>query len=595
MRLHKFKLRLRRRWRQRRSQAQAVSKQTERTVERYFFGRFEKFSKVGRFLSTWVLLMLLLIGCVVAQNSALSSYYQTLRPVPGGIYREGVLGTFTNANPMYATNDVDLAVSHLIFAGLFRYDTHNHLVGNLAKSWQVDKTGQVYTVRLRPHLTWQDGQPLTAADVVYTYRMIQDPDAQSPLRGNWEGIDVQAQGDRTIVFKLPNPLSSFIYNLTTGIVPKHLLAGVAPVDLRSAAFNTTNPVGAGPFMWSNINISGDNPANADEQIGLVPFNDFWAGPPKLKTFTLHAFARSKDMLAAYRGNQLTAMAGLTKLPPDIRQQASTKVYDFPLLAANMVFFRTTDGVLKHKEVRQALVEAADPTAILSKLNYGVMPVREPFLSSQFTYDAKYAQPTGKLDTAKQQLDKAGWYPAADGIRQKKHEQLAFTLTARDTPENRLVVNTLQRQWRALGVTVKPLFEDDDSFHTVLAQHGYDAILYGITIGVDPDVFVYWDSSQADVRSPNQLNLSEYQSSTADAALEGGRTRSGTALRRVKYQPFLKAWQADAPALALYQPRFLYVSHGPVYGLEERPLNTTVDRYDNVNDWMIRTANVTNHE
>ena len=53
---------------------------------------------------------------------ALSNYYQNLRPVPGGIYNEGILGTFTNANPMYASNDVDTAVSRLIFAGLFTYD-----------------------------------------------------------------------------------------------------------------------------------------------------------------------------------------------------------------------------------------------------------------------------------------------------------------------------------------------------------------------------------------------------------------------------------------------------------------------------------------
>jgi peptide/nickel transport system substrate-binding protein len=136
-------------------------------------------------------------------------------------------------------------------------------------------------------------------------------------------------------------------------------------------------------------------------------------------------------------------------------------------------------------------------------------------------------------------------------------------------------------------------EDDTSFHTALVDHDYDAVVYGITIGADPDVFVYWDSSQNDIRAANRLNLSEYSSDEADLALEAGRTRTGETLRRIKYASFLKVWQQDAPALGLYQPRFLYVTRDPIYGLETQVLNTAAERYDNVSNWMIRTAKVTN--
>jgi len=120
-------------------------------------------------------------------------------------------------------------------------------------------------------------------------------------------------------------------------------------------------------------------------------------------------------------------------------------------------------------------------------------------------------------------------------------------------------------------------------------------VYGITIGADPDVFVYWDSSQNDIRSNNLLNLSEYDSDIADTALEGGRTRTGEQLRKVKYLPFLQAWRDDAPALGLYQPRYMYVTRGIVYGLENHQLNSVVDRYSNVENWMIRTAKTTNNK
>ncbi|HVX56773.1 MAG TPA: hypothetical protein VHA37_03505, partial [Candidatus Saccharimonadales bacterium] len=101
------------------------------------------------------------------------------------------------------------------------------------------------------------------------------------------------------------------------------------------------------------------------------------------------------------------------------------------------------------------------------------------------------------------------------------------------------------------------------------------------------------SSQADVRSANRLNLSEYKNATADEALEAGRTRLDPALRTIKYRPFLQAWQQDAPAVGLYQPRLLYLTNGTVAGLSDAPINTPPDRFINVQNWEIRQARVTN--
>jgi peptide/nickel transport system substrate-binding protein len=578
--------------RQQQRHATLVTKHTDRSIERNFFGRVNRLAKVRRFVIGWVLLMVLLIGTVAAQNNALTGYYQTTRPVPGGIFREGIVGSFTNANPIYATNDVDLSVTKLIFAGLFKYDSHNQLVGDLAESWQVDKTGQIYTVTLRPNLRWHDDKPLTAKDVVYTYDVIQNPDAQSPLRSNWVGIRTEAKGDRTVVFTLPNPLSSFVDNLTNGIVPAHLLQEIPMSRLRSAPFNTQTPIGAGPFEWHDIKISGHTPADAQESIGLVPFDKYWSGKPKLLSFSIHAFAREQDMIEAYNDTQLNAMAGLSQLPPGVDAQTQKHSRSFIVTAANMIFFRTTSPVLKDPVVRQALVLASKPEDIIAQLGYLAPRVNEPILASQFAYSPKYAQVTGKLDQAIQQLDKAGWKLGADGVRVKKEQRLSMNLVAANTPEQRMVTGQLKKQWSKLGVELQVLLQDDELFHTALVDHDYDAVAYGITIGADPDVFVYWDSSQNDARAANRLNLSEYSSDTADLALEAGRTRTGEALRRVKYAGFLKAWQKDAPALGLYQPRFLYVTRDIIYGLEPQIINTASERYDNVSNWMIRTAKVT---
>jgi len=594
MKTRLVRLRFRRHVRRGQRQVEGLGQQAEQHIEQHLFRRFQKLKHIQRFLMAWTGLVLLLIGGLLVQNLSLSGYYQTLRPVPGGIYNEGVAGRFTNANPLYATSDADATVSHLIFAGLFTYDNQDRLVGNLASGYTVDEHNTTYTVHLKPHLTWQDGRPLTSSDVVFTYQMIQNPDAQSPLQSGWQGVTVMASNPTTVVFKLPNALAAFPYNLTNGIVPRHLLAHIAPADLRSADFNTVDPVGAGPFAWQAIQVTNANdPAASEEQIALTPFAGYQGGAPKLQKFVVQVFADQKQLAHAFTAGQLTGVEGLVQTPAGLLSGHSVQQHSLLLKAANMVFFRNSSGVLADTAVRQALVRGADVPSIIQHLGYATQPVSEPLLAGQLGYDPSLAQPGFDLKTARQMLDADGWQVGKGGVRSKNGQPLTFALSASDTPEYRQVSRELQAQWQQLGVKVQLQFQDAADFQNTVAYHTYDALLYGISIGVDPDVFVYWDSSQADVRAANRLNFSEWKNPAADTALEAGRTRLDPTLRVIKYRPFLQAWQQDAPALGLYQPRLLYLTHGPVAGLTDHAINTATDRLDNVQNWEIHRAKVTN--
>ena len=259
----------------------------------------------------------------------------------------------------------------------------------------------------------------------------------------------------------------------------------------------------------------------------------------------------------------------------------------------MVFFKTSAGVLADSAVRQALVKAANVNQIINGLGYPVIPVREPLLNNQLGYNPVYNQQSDNPAAAEAQLQQDGWVTGAGGYRYKNGQQLGFGLYAADTSQSRFVVGQLVRQWKAIGVNVQPVYEDDTTLQNTVALHNYDALLYGISIGVDPDVFVYWDSSQASPQSGAWLNFSEYRSAAADQSLEAGRTVINPALRVIKYQGFLQAWQNDAPALGLYQPRFLYITHETVHGLSDHPINTEAGRFDNVVNWEINTGPVAN--
>jgi peptide/nickel transport system substrate-binding protein len=577
----------------RQHQVEDLSVLTEQQLEQNFFKRLNKFALVWRFVTAWLLLVVLLLGSLVVQNQALGNYYQKLGPVPGGIYSEGILGSFTNANPLYATSDVDSTVSRLVFSGLFKYDNDNKLVGDLAESWQVDDKGSTYTIKLRPNLTWQDGKPLTAEDVAFTYRTIQNPDAQSPLNASWQNIVVTAVDSRTVTFKLANSLSSFIYTLTNGIVPEHILQDIPVSDLRSVSFNTARPIGAGPFAWDAIEVTGNTPETAEVRVALKPFDQYWHGAPKLKSFVVHSFAKQSAMEDAYKRRDITAIAGLPDVPKDIAG-GDTVVHNIRLNAATMVFFKTSTGVLSDVKVRQALVKGIDQTEILRKLGYPTRAVKEPLLQGQIGYNPAYVQATFNKAQAQADLAADGWVAGKSGILQKDKQKLIFDLYSDDNPEYMMVSKALAAQWRELGVVARLNIQPSTDFKNTLAYHSYDAVLHGISIGVDPDVFVYWDSSQTDIRSANRLNFSEYKSTTADNALQAGRSRQDPALRTIKYQPFLAAWQQDAPALGLYQPRYVYITHGDVYGLGDHSINAGIQRLSNVDEWMIRTARITNN-
>jgi peptide/nickel transport system substrate-binding protein len=578
----KFAKRLRRQ----RSTALTLSQQADQKIESLLIRRFDRLASVKRFVFLWISLLLIMMLAGIYQVRSLSTYYQSLQPVAGGLYTEGLIGNFTNANPIYASGAADTAISRLVFSGLFKFDTSNKLVGDLAKDYSLNDTQTKYTVHLKPDLVWHDGQPVTADDVVFTYRTIQNLEAQSPLYSSWQGIKVSKQDYRTVIFELPNAFSGFPYSLVNGIVPMHLLKDTPAEQLRSSPFNT-NPVGSGPFEWKFIEVIGNNPADREQRVSLSSFQSYNGGKPKLDGFNVITFSDDDHMVKAFKAKQISAMSGLDNVPEDLKDKG-LQIYNTPLTTSVMVFFNNSRPVVNDAAVRKALIEATDRSQLSSLFDEPVRLVDSPLLKGQLGYDSTLTEPKLDLTDASKTLDAAGWKMGADNTRSKNGQPLAFLLSAQNTPNYTKTAEFLQKQWAKIGAKVQvSYFSQDDLQTSVVGNHDYDALLYGISIGVDPDVFAYWDSSQASLTSQGHLNLSEYKSAAADQAVEAGRTRSDPAVRTVKYKAFLTQWVKDLPAEGLYQLNYLYISRGPVFNFERKSANNASDRYYNVNNWMVR--------
>ena len=584
------KLKARRAIRNQKRIAESVAVQADEDIERLIFSRLSNFRAVRNFVFIWVLLLGFLCFGVLWQRSTIDSYYITTAPTTGGIYREGVLGNFTTSNPLFAVGSVDVSVSSLLYNGLFKISPKGKIVGDLASSYEIDEKNLEYTVYLKENIKWHDGENFDAEDVLFTYKTIQNSDARSPLRQSWRGVQVEQVDQYTIKFTLPNTLSSFIYSLTNGIVPHHVLANEALENLRTNKFNTVAPIGTGPFTFKTLEVIGEF-NDKQERIALVANENYFDKVPWIDGVVIQSFGSEDDMIEAFKDKTIKSMIGLSSVPEDILNDEEVSVQQSALTSAVMVFLNNNREPLNSKEIRQALVLGTDRVGILDSLSYEAVAVNGPFLTSQFPYDNEVKQSGYDLEKAKTILEEQGWVVGEDGIRTKDGERFVINLTSQSRSEYATIVQMLQEDWAELGIAVEATLQPEEDIQKgPLSNHEYDALLYGISIGYDPDVYAYWHSSQ---RSPNSsyLNLSEYKNSDADDSLEAGRTRVDPNLRKIKYEPFLEAWVEDNPAIALYQPRFLMVVNGTFVGFEPGQLSSATDRYYSIGFWKIKNAEV----
>lgn len=578
------RIKLRRKIRTRKKRVTDAAASANKQLDRHLFRRWQNITQSRRFIASWVGLALLLSVAVVFQARSLSSHYLVATPVSGGVYTEGIVGDFTNANPLFVANNVDAAVSRLVFAPLLTYDKENRLRGDLAEKWDVDARNTVYTVLLRDKLTWHDGQPLTADDVVFTYQLIQNPDVKSPLLTGWTGIKIEKIDARTVRFTLPTPFSPFPHALTTGIVPKHLLQDVPFTQLRSDAFNTKNPVGSGPFVWKSVTALSTDPADMRQSVDLIKNEAYHLGSPGIDGVSIQTFADQAQLKDAFDRRDVLAASGLD----NIEARDGVEEVSFSLTSSMMLFLRTDSPMLTDIRVRQALVRATNASAVAATLGYPVTPVREPLLKSHIGYNPAYRQFGYDATHANAQLTEAGWAVTPGSLaRTKDGKPFTLKLIAESTPENSTLTAEVQKQWAAVGVKLEVELKDSKDFlQSHVLAHNYDVLMYPINLGADPDVYAYWHSSQAEV---GKLNFSNFKNRTSDIALEGGRTRTEPDLRAAKYKPFLEAWRNESPAVGLYQPRYLYVTNQTVYGVDANLINTPADRYNDIHTWKINTV------
>lgn len=475
-------------------------------------------------------------------------------------YVEGMVGTVSTLNPILVTTDPEQDLSRVMFRGLTKNKLDGSVDPDLAQSWEVSSTGQVWLFHLKKDQFFQNGGRVTANDVAFTYDKAKT-ETGSRYRETFKNLDIQVLDDETILFRLPESFAPFISLADLGILPKQ---AVERQQSHGVDFNKLNLAGMGTTQFNLRSV----------QDSLVVFTK---GDT---SFSFKFYQTQDDLTTALKMGEINS-AGFTS-QVDFSQWKNLQTQSSPLYRRFIgIFYNTRSGSTSDKNVRQALSYATDKTSLIKNVLGGagepafssIPPVSWAKSDNLKHYDFDQSQ-------AKSLLDKAGW--TGGPVRRKDNSELAISISYRDTPEYQGVAAAISKQWAQIGIRVllNPLASDDFN-NQVIARKDFQAAIYTQEVGLDPDQYVLWHTSNVDTTNVTGLKLPKL-----DKALEDGRHLISESDRKAKYTDFQRFLIDEAPVTFLYYPRFTFVTSNKIQGIDLSQLGIPADRFSNLDQWNI---------
>jgi len=534
--------------------------------------------QVRTFSSGDRVLFYLLAGLVcIASLSGLYALEQSLLievPAYGGTLAEGAVGSPRFINPLLAISDADRDLSTLTYAGLMGLSGTGTLVPVLAESYSLSADGKAYTFTLRTDAKFSDGTPVTSDDVAYTIQKAQDSALKSPKYADWSGVGVVIVDQRTVRFTLAKPYTPFLGLTTVGILPSRIWKNVSDEEFPFSTLQTS-PVGAGPFKVVGVSRGA---SGLIESVSLAENPQYVLGRPYLDGITFTFYSRAEDLANALQN-------GTVESAYDVGTKGSLTA---PYARVFGVFWNPGEKqVYARAEVRKSLSLAIDRQSIVVTVLGGyataIMGPVPPGGSVKQTPVPQSANPTA---AAVGVLTSAGW--AYDGSARvwknaaAKQTLNGITLRTSNVPELKAVASAVKADWEKLGIPVNiELYEPGDLSQNVIRPRKYEALLYGMVIGRDQDLYAFWDSKE---RNNPGLNIALYANKDVDALLEDARSSTDSMKRASDLQKIEDIVSADYPAAFVYAPNFTYALPEDLRGVVLPQIIIPADRFATAASW-----------
>ncbi len=568
------------------------------------------------------LLVALAVAAVAIGGPALAPRLQPTVSAPPSApavtpYREGVLSRPTNVNPLAARTQADRDLVALTFDGLVGRGADGRTIPGLARSWTTSESGDSWSFQLSPDRRWQDGEAITADDVVFTIQVLQSPDFHGPGAGSWAGITVTAPDPATVEFALATPIGGFLDLATQPIVPRHLLSDVPPGGMADAPFGK-HPIGSGAYEIEELDrdhavllptAAGGGQDSGDAASGAPSAASSGAssidplatpgptrrpagqsGPGRLE----FEFFDDPDALSgAFREGRLDAVSGLdpaaatalaaTPGARAVRNPSTT-------LAAVVLNLHPTEDAFVDPRTRLALLAAIDRSRIVSVAFGGAATRADGLIPPTSWAFSTAANPPVERDlkAAAKSLGAAGWTKAKDGWRQEGAKAArTIELLVPDRTANPILYaagSQIAADWTALGFTVSLREEDPAVLATDHLRTGdFEAAVVDIAIGHDPDLYPLLASSQIRTGGANVIGL---QDPPLDALLEAARKPGTDEARGAAYLALQERLAGGTYILPIAWPDDVVVLAGRVSGPVSREVSDGSERFGDVLTWRL---------
>ena len=488
--------------------------------------------------------LLALSGVAMAQPS---SVYKPTKRGGGGLLKVLWWQGPTLLNPHFAVGTKDQDGSRLFYEPLAAWDRDGNLRPILAASipgredGTLSPDGRSVTWKLKQGVTWHDGKPFTADDVVFTWEYARNPATAAVTSGSYKDVEVEKVDQYTVnvKFKQPTPFWADTFVAAAGcIIPKHLFADYIGVKSRDAPTNL-KPVGTGPYMFKDFKPG-------DLVSGVLNPNYHQPNRPHFDTIEMKgggdAVSAARAVLQTgefdFAWNMQVEDEILLRLEKGgkgrvilsrgggIEHIQLNNTDPWTEVDGERSSLKTKHPTLSDPAVRKALSLLVDKDSI-EKHIYGRTGVATPnYISNPERFQSKTTKFEFNVDKAADLLEKAGWKKGSDGIREKDGKKLKFVYqTSINQPRQKTQAIVKQAAQKAgidmelKSVTASVFFSSDVANPDTYTKFYADLQMYNNGMNApDPEVFLRqfcsWEASTKDNKWQGR-NITRWQNQEYD--------------------------------------------------------------------------------
>lgn len=427
----------------------------------------------------------------------------------------------------------------------------------VATRWEISEDKKTYTFYLRKDVLWHDGHPLTADDVVFSYRLIMDPNTNDPiLKVYYKNIkEVRKIDDYTVQFVYTNVyFKAFEFCAMMDLLPKHVLEKVENLD--QAPFSRA-PLGNGPYRFESWKTG--------KEIILVRNENYWDKKPEIRRIQFKFVHDSAIALQVLKKGLLDHSA--LRVIQWVKQTDSPKFrkmfykFLYPGRTYDYIAWNQKNPVFQEKKVRQAMTMLVNRDRIQSKLMFGLGRIMTgPFFPYSKQYNTKIRPLPYDPEAAGRLLAEAGWRDTnGDGFldRAGKKFEFEFLFSAGSRIADRYAT-ILKEDLKKVGILMTISRLEWAAFIDRLNNRNFDAVSLAWTIPLEGDPYQIWHSSQVEVKGSS--NFISFANEKADRLIEAARVEFDPEKRNALYHEFQEILHEEQPYTFLFNtPSLVAVS------------------------------------